>query len=181
MPEHQLVQDPFADAAVLRDLERAGANFVHVLERGVGTQKREIATAGPRRLHRVVHVDHVWTQHRPLAEPVDEPQVLERRDVPEVPDQRAHQRRVHPLEVLVRDGRDQSHGPLARLVERPEDLHVAGRGPGPRGRRGAVHPSHSDIRETRGCERSGQGRLWQLVAEVQGTVVLELPDDLHRL
>ena len=62
-------------------LERRAAHLVEVVARGARAEERQLAAAGPRRLERVVDVGEVLAQQRPAAEPVHEPQVLERGDV----------------------------------------------------------------------------------------------------
>ena len=69
------------------------------------------------RLERVVDLRQVGAQQRPAAVAVRQPQVLERRDVAEVPDERAHQRRVDALEILLVDAVDQPAGLLADRVQ----------------------------------------------------------------
>ena len=136
---HQLVQDPVADAALLGDRERRLTHLAHVLAGRLGSQERQLAAAGSRGLHRVVYVDQLGPDHRSIAVAVDEPQVLERRDVTEVPHERAHQGRVHPLQVLVGDWRDELERPLTGPLERFEHLDPASPGRGCPGCSRALH------------------------------------------
>ena len=99
--QDQLVQRAVADTALVDHLERSGANIVEIFARLRGTEQREVAPHRPGGLERVVHRGEVLVQERALAVTVHEPQVLVRRDVREVPHQRAHQRGVDALEVGV--------------------------------------------------------------------------------
>ena len=96
--------------------------WVEVVARGVRPEERELAAAGARRLERVVDVGQIVAEHGLVAIAMDQPQVLERGDAPEVPDQRAHQRGVDPLEVSVGDRRNQREGPLPGLGERVDGI-----------------------------------------------------------
>ena len=116
--DDQLGDQPIADALALEHRDGTLADGVEVLPRRRGPQERQLAAARSRRLERVVDLGQVAAEHRLAAEAMDEPQVLERGDVPEVPDERAHQRRVDALEVLVADVGDECQRALARLGQR---------------------------------------------------------------
>ncbi len=91
----------------------------HPLHQGNGlnaAQVRELAPVGARRLEGVVDVGEVGAQQFEPGLPSD-PEVLERGDVPEVPDERAHQRVVNAIEIVVGDVLDQGKRALARLFE----------------------------------------------------------------
>ena len=125
--DHELVQQAVADAAGLGQLAHARAHLGQVLVRLGAPQVGEIAALPARRLEGVVDLGEVPAQHRLAAEAVHEPQVLEGGDVPEVPHQRAHQLRVHALEVLGAHRLHQREGPLARHVEAVEEGVGVGR------------------------------------------------------
>ena len=88
--------------------QRALAHRLHVGDRLVAAQVGQVAALGPRRLGGVVDLREVGAQQ---LQPglAAHPQVLERGDVAEVPDQRAHQRVVHggrdPRRTRARRGR----------------------------------------------------------------------------
>ena len=67
-------------------------------------------------------------QQRLAAVPVDEPQVLVGRDVREVPNERAHQRRVRGLDVRVRERGDEIQRALAGLFKGPGEERGDGHG-----------------------------------------------------
>ena len=111
-----------------------------------------------------------------LAVAVDEPQVLERGDVPEVPDERAHQRRVDPLEVLVGDRRHQRQRPVPGLAEGCDHFRCARRRRCAR----AGHLSHCLILACSASETFRERSLprpLDLVTQVQGARVLERPHE----
>ena len=118
--EHHLVQEAVADAALLDHLERPRADLLEVLARLAGSQERKITAVRARCLERVVDIGEVVVEQRPAAVAVDEPQVLERGDVAEVPHERAHRASSEPA-------RDPRRRPTARA-------RASARGPRP-GRR----------------------------------------------
>ena len=113
--DDQLGDQPIADPVALEHRDGAVADGVEVRARLGGTQERQLAAARSGRLERVVDLGQVGSEHRLAAEATDEPQVLEGGDVAEVPDERAHQRRVDALEVLVADAGDEGQRALTRL------------------------------------------------------------------
>ena len=94
---------------------------LHVVERLGPAQVGQVAAVGARGLGGVVDLGQVGPQQLEPAGPVAEPEVLEGRDVAEVPDQRAHQRVVHAVEILVGDRLDQRQRALAGLGEQRFD------------------------------------------------------------
>ena len=119
--EHHLVD--LGGAGALEDRERALADVGEVVERLGAVEDRQVAADGARRLERVVHRGELRVQQRLAAVAVDEPQVLIGGDVREIPRERAHQRRVRGLHLLVGERRDDGRA-CARgaSVERVGDL-----------------------------------------------------------
>ena len=111
--EHHLVDVGGAEA--VEDRERSLAHLGQVVERLGAVEQRQVAAHGARRLERVVHRGQLGVQQRLTAVAVDEPQVLVGGDVGEIPDERAHQRRVRGLDVRVGERRDQLERPPARV------------------------------------------------------------------
>jgi hypothetical protein len=64
------------------------------------------------------------TQELEAAEAVRDPEILVGRDVPEVPDERAHDRRVHALQLLVRAAGDERERPRAYVGQIEQQLLV---------------------------------------------------------
>ena len=85
-------------------------------------QVRDIAPPRPWGLERVVDVGELLAQQRASAEAVDQPQIFERRDVAEVPDERAEDRRVDAFEIGVGDRSHQRERPVPGLVECRREL-----------------------------------------------------------
>ena len=113
--DDQLVDHAVADAAFGGHLERPLTDLGQVFA-GLGrTQEVELAAAGARGLERVIDVGEVLAEQRPPAVAVSDPEILERRDVAEIPDERAHQLGVDAFEVVVRHRGDQCQCALARL------------------------------------------------------------------
>ena len=96
-------------------LQRPLAHGLHVLEPLGAAKVGEAAAAGARGLGRVVDLHQVRPQRRHPRAAARDPEVLERRDVTEVPHQRAHERVVDALEILVAHRLDQPQRPLACL------------------------------------------------------------------
>jgi hypothetical protein len=87
---HHLPDVPKAVAA-LEHGERAGADVGHELEGVVAAQVPELAAIGSGRLGGVVDDRQLRPERLEPACALAQPQVLEGGDVPEIPDQRAHQ------------------------------------------------------------------------------------------
>ncbi len=118
VPEHHLVEDAITDALLLDHLQRAGADLLEILPGLVRAQIGKIAAVRPRGLKCVVDLGEILTQQGPSAEAVDQPQVLEGRDVPEIPDQWAHQRGMDPLQVGLGHRLHEPERALPRLAQR---------------------------------------------------------------
>ena len=86
-----------------------------VVDRLGAVEDRQVAADGARRLERVVHRGELGVQQRLAAVAVDEPQVLVGGDVREIPRERAHQRGVRGLHLLVGERLDHGERALARL------------------------------------------------------------------
>ncbi len=111
----ELEHVPVLDATLVDDIERAVADLLQVLARLPGAQERQFAPTGPRSLEGVIDLGEVLAQQPPAAEAVDHPQVFERGDVSEVPDERAHQGRVNPFEIGIGDRGHEGERPLAGI------------------------------------------------------------------
>jgi len=148
----ELVQQPVAHAAGGRQLGYALAHGLQVLPRLRAVQVGELAALRPRSLEGVVHLRKLAAQHPLATETVHEPQILEGGDVTEVPDQRAHQRRVHALHVAFGDRIDQRQRLLARGLQRAQCL--AGRALGGGG--GGGHPEIARYGVTRSPDQDSQ-------------------------
>jgi hypothetical protein len=96
--------------------ERPGAHLVHVRERLVAPQVGQLTPVRAWRLESVVGIRQVGAHQVEPRLPAD-PQVLEGRYVPEVPDERAHQRIVHPVQIGVGHVLDQQQRALASFFE----------------------------------------------------------------
>ena len=128
---------PSPTPRALDHLERPLADLLEVVARLGRPQERQVAAAGARGLEGVVDIGQLLAQQRLAAEAMHDPEVLEGGDVAQVPDQRAHQRGVDPLQLLIGEGGHQLERPLAGLLQ-PVDrcLGVAHRD----GCLEAVHP-----------------------------------------
>ena len=138
-----------------------------------GTQERQFASVGPRRLERVVDVGQVARGAAAGRRAMDEPQVLEGGDMPEIPDERAHQRRVHALEIVVADAGDQRQRALARLGQGRD--RVSG------GERRGHASSHRNRMRAASCRRRvARLTTTEPVAQEQRAVLLEQPEQRDR-
>src|SRR5687768_3505964 len=84
----------------------------HLVER----RQRKRCAFRPRMLERVVHPGHLRKLYRPAQVP-RQPQLLEVRDVSDIPDDRTHQGIMLPVKIVVRQARDQEQCAVARLTE----------------------------------------------------------------
>ncbi len=131
MAQHHLAEHAVADPALGEHVGGARADRRHVLPGVVRCERLDLAAHGARRLERVVQRGELGAQQLEAAVAVGEPQVLVGGDVAEVPHQRAHDRRVHALELLVVERRDQRQRSLARGAHREQHLRgVGGEGVG---------------------------------------------------
>jgi hypothetical protein len=106
-------------------LERPLANLVHVGADLVGPEDRQFPPDLAGLLNRVVELAQVAAQRLATADPLDEPELLEVADVTEIPDQRAEDRVVDPIELLVGERLDQLEGVTACFIEAPGQLGLA--------------------------------------------------------
>jgi hypothetical protein len=111
--EHQLQQ---LGGHPLERREDALPYLGQVGEGRVPAQVGKVAAVRPRSLEGVVDVHQVRAQELEAGAAVAEPQILVRRDVPEVPHQRAHQRVVHPVQVGLVHQRHERERALAGLA-----------------------------------------------------------------
>ena len=87
-----LVERSIADPAILRQRDRELPDLRQILQRPFRLQERQVSPVSARRLKCVVNGGEILSDHGPVRETVYKPKVLERRDVTEIPYQRAHQR-----------------------------------------------------------------------------------------
>ena len=109
-------------------LERALADVGEVGAQLGVAQDRQLAAGLARVLDRVVEAAELAVQRLALADRLHQPELLEVGDVAEVPGQRAEDRRVDAVELLVVERLDQLQGAPARLGEALRDRFLgAGR------------------------------------------------------
>jgi hypothetical protein len=116
---------PGIEVDLAEDLEGPLADLLQVGPNLVGPQDRQLTTDLAWLLDRVVELAEVTPEWLPAADPLDEPELLEVGDVPEVPDQRAEDRVVDPVELLLRERLDQREGVTACLLQTPGQLGLA--------------------------------------------------------
>jgi hypothetical protein len=129
--EDQLVDESVAEDRIgviggqvdaLQYVERALSDLLHIGAALVAAENRELVTGRPRILDRVVEAPEAAIERLALADRLDQPELLEVRDVPEVPGERAQDRRVLPVELFLGERGDQLEGAGARLGEPIRDL-----------------------------------------------------------
>jgi hypothetical protein len=98
-------------------LERPLANLIHVGTHLIGAEDRQLAADLPGLLDGVIELAEVAAERLPTADSLDEPELLEVSDVPQVPDQRAEDRVVDPVELLMGERLNQLEGVPARLLQ----------------------------------------------------------------
>jgi hypothetical protein len=127
--EH-LVDEPFAqqwilgagaDLNLVQDLERALAHVGEVGAQLGVAQDRQLAAGLARVLDRVVETAELTVQRLPPADRLHQPELLEVGDVAQVPGQRAEDRRVDTVELLVVERLEQLQCEPARLGEALRD------------------------------------------------------------
>jgi len=130
--EEHLVDEAVGEQGVLgaeldlpQHLECPLADLLHVGANLVGPQDRQLAADLARLLDRVIERAEVPAQGLAAADPLDQPELLEVGDVPEIPDQRAENRVVDAVELLVRERLDQLQGVTACLLQVPGQLGLA--------------------------------------------------------
>jgi hypothetical protein len=143
--QDELTEEGVDDAAA-DQLERPPAHPLQVVERLGATEIGQLPPSGPGRLRGVVDCHQLRPQRLDAGTAHADPEVLEGRDVAEVPDERAQQRAVHPLEVVGRDRLDQRERSLACLAERARVV-LRGQRQGPSGGRCLL----GDRMHGRGC------------------------------
>jgi hypothetical protein len=112
--------DPF------EHLERPLADLVPVGAELGAAEDRQLVAPGPRVLDRVVEPAEVAVQRLAATGGLDQPELLEVGDVPEVPGERAEQRRVDRVELLVVELFDQQQRPLPCFRQPLGDLRPIG-------------------------------------------------------
>jgi len=117
--DESVIQQPVAriEIDLVEDLERALTNLLEVGAHLVRLEDRKLPADLPRLLDGVIEVTELAAQRLPATDPPDEPELLEVRDVPEIPDQRAEDRRVDAVELLVGERLDQPEGVTACLSQ----------------------------------------------------------------
>jgi hypothetical protein len=105
------------DVHVLQYVEGAGADVLHVGAELRVAQDRQPAADLARALDRVVEAAELAVQRRAIADPPHQPQLLEVGDVAEVPGERAQQRRVDGVQLLVVELLDQGERAPAGLPQ----------------------------------------------------------------
>ena len=124
--EQHLVDEAVAQQRVLgvgveldlvEHLERALADVGHVGAQLGVAQDRQLAAGLARVLDRVVEAAELAVQRLAAADRLHQPELLEVGDVAEVPGQRAEDRRVDAVELLVVERLDQLQRARARLGE----------------------------------------------------------------
>ena len=111
--EDQLAQHAVADAVPQERGGGALADLTQVLARRRRVQQLDLAAHRARRLEGVVQRREVRAQQLQSGLAVGQPQILVGRDVREVPDERAHDRRERALERRIVQMRNQRVGSFA--------------------------------------------------------------------
>jgi len=109
----------------VEDLEGPFADLLHVGTHLVRFQDGKLAADLARLLDRVIELPQLPTESLTAADALDQPELLEVGDVPQIPDQRAENRVVDPVELLLRERLDQLEGVAARLLQAPGQLSLA--------------------------------------------------------
>src|SRR5262249_48042947 len=130
--EQHLVDEAVGEQRVLRvefdlteHLKRPLADLPHVGANLVGAQDGELAADLPRLLDRVVELPDVAAERLAGTDRADEPELLEVRDVTEVPDQRTEDGVVDAVELLVGERLDQLERVSTCLLQTPGQLGLA--------------------------------------------------------
>jgi hypothetical protein len=98
-------------------LEGAPAHLLEIGANLLGLEDGELAADLPRLLDRVVEVAELTAQRLASPDPPYQPELLEVGDVAEVPDQRAEDRRVDAVQLLIGERLDQQEGVTPCLSE----------------------------------------------------------------
>jgi hypothetical protein len=113
----QRVPGVLVDVDFLEHLQGALADVGEVGAQLGVAQDRQLAAGLARVLDRVVEAPEVAVQGLAVADRLHQPELLEVGDVAEVPGQRAEDRRVDAVELLVVEGLEQLQGAAACLAE----------------------------------------------------------------
>jgi hypothetical protein len=132
---HQLVDHPVARRVAAGGAQRALADALEVLPGLACPQEGQASPPGAGCLEGVVDLGQVGPLHRLAGEAVQQPEVLERGDVPQVPGQGAHQGRVDAFEIGVRDALEQGERALPSPTQAVDERLGVDRG----GRWGVAH------------------------------------------
>jgi hypothetical protein len=119
MGDQHLVGESLAENRVPRivevdrgeDLEGPLADLGHVRAQLLAAQDRKLVAPRPGVLDRVVETSEVAVERIPAAGGLDQPELFEVGDVPEVPGERAEERRMDGVELLVVELLDQQERP----------------------------------------------------------------------
>jgi hypothetical protein len=136
VPDDQLVHEAVVQQPVVRRgevgqlelAERSRPHVIHVAQRILAAQVWEGASFLARRGGGVIDDAQVVAQGGTLEGRLHEPQVLERRDVPEVPDDRAHERIVDGVQRVVGELLDECQRTCADCLEAIRDRLARCRG-----------------------------------------------------
>ncbi len=115
--DDQLEERPVAGSDALEHVERPLAHGRDVLEDLAAAEEGNVAAHGARGLEGVIEVGEVAAQQRLAAMAMHDPEILVGGDVAEVPVQRAHQRVLDALEVVVVEARDERERPIAGVLQ----------------------------------------------------------------
>jgi hypothetical protein len=121
--EQHLVDEPVSQQTIVgvgeldlgEDLECPLPDLGHVRAKLVAAKNRELVADLARVFDRVVESTELAAHRLAAADPLDEPKLLEVGDVAEVPGERAQDRRVDPVELVVGERLDQEKRPLPGL------------------------------------------------------------------
>ena len=137
--QHRLVvlvlvgEDQVVDEAVTQDglaslevdlvehVQRPLADLGHVGAQVVAAQDRQLVAGGTRVFDRVVKAAQLAAHRLPARDRLHQPELLEVRDVPEVPGERAEDLAVDGVELLVGQRLDEEQRAPARLLEAVRD------------------------------------------------------------
>jgi hypothetical protein len=127
--EQELVDEPTLQERIpavqvnlAEHLEGALAHLLEVRKHLAAVQNRQLPANLAGLLDRVVETAELSAKRFPAADPANEPELLEVGDVPEVPDERAEDRRVDAVQLLVVEWLYQLKRAPARLCQALGDL-----------------------------------------------------------
>jgi len=117
-PEQRIVIVPLEP---VESVENARADLPQSRHHLGERRKRQRCARGAWMLERVVHSRHLRKLDRTI-QILGEPEFLEVGDVPDVPDDRTHQRIVLPMQILVRESGYQQRRSIPRLSQETRDV-----------------------------------------------------------